>query len=381
MSNNAVSTDVKQQVQSVGTVLEKMKPQMKMVLPNHITPERLVRVTLGAVTRTPKLLECTRESLYMSVLTACQLGLEPDGILGQGYLVPFYDGKSKQMKVQFIPGYRGLIDLARRSGEVSNIIAKEVCKNDTFEVDFSQEIPFIHKPRLEGERGPVTHFWALARFKDGGFHWDYMTRLEVEEIRDNSQGYKASLKYAKRNDKGEITDMNSPWFTNFVEMGKKTMIRRIAKYLPMNVQKAAMIENIADAGKPVVMEEGELMYDADSGEVIEGQAEQTVTTSKGKLDNFAAEEKVEAQPTVEMPAEPPTIKVPTFPDDPQTADWETFAQSMLATIERAPDRAWLVKFINNHSGPLMNLGKLKPELLSQIKSAESSRMAEFKEAA
>ena len=121
--------------------------------------------------------------------------------------------------------------------------------------------------------------------------------------------------------------------------------------------------------KPVDKEEGELMYDADSGEVIEGQAEQTVTTSKGKLDNFAAEEKVEAQPTVEMPAEPPTIKVPTFPDDPQTADWETFAQSMLATIERAPDRAWLVKFINNHSGPLMNLGKLKPELLSQIKSA------------
>jgi len=154
---------------SVQQALEKMKPQFAMALPDHIRPERLIRVALTAVQNTPKLLECDRSSFYLAVLRAAQLGLEPDGILGQAYLIPY--GKL----VQLIPGYKGLIDLARRSGEVSNIIAKEVCKNDEFTVDFSQEVPFVHKPKLDGDRGDITHFWALARFKDGGFHWDFLT--------------------------------------------------------------------------------------------------------------------------------------------------------------------------------------------------------------
>src|SRR5580698_9848339 len=151
-------------IDTVRAALEKMKSQFQMVLPKHITAERLFRVAMTAIQQTPKLLECDRQSLYSAVMRSAQLGLEPDGILGQAYLIPF------KGKVQFIAGYKGLIDLARRSGEVSNIIAKEVCENDEFDVDFSKEIPFIHKPQLHGDRGRVTHFWAMARFKDGGFH-------------------------------------------------------------------------------------------------------------------------------------------------------------------------------------------------------------------
>ena len=178
-------------IDTVRAALEKMKSQFQMVLPKHITAERLFRVAMTAIQQTPKLLDCDRQSLYSAVMRSAQLGLEPDGILGQAYLIP-YAGK-----VQFIAGYKGLIDLARRSGEVSNIIAKEVFENDDFAINWAEEAPFRHTPKLDGERGKIKLFWALARFKDGGIHWDYMTMAEVISIRDNSPGYKAAVAWSK----------------------------------------------------------------------------------------------------------------------------------------------------------------------------------------
>jgi recombination protein RecT len=264
-------------IDTVRAALEKMKSQFQMVLPKHITAERLFRVAMTAIQQTPKLLECDRQSLYSAVMRSAQLGLEPDGILGQAYLIPF------KGKVQFIAGYKGLIDLARRSGEVSNIIAKEVCENDEFEVDFSKEIPFVHKPELYGDRGEVTHFWAMARFKDGGFHWDYMTKEEVIAIRDGSSGWKSAVQFAKRDAEGKITEINSPWENHFNEMGKKTAIRRIAKFLPMSVQRAAAFDELADAGKPVAINDyGEVVID---DTVIDNETGEQ-GKPKGKLDEF-----------------------------------------------------------------------------------------------
>lgn len=264
-------------IDTVRAALEKMKSQFQMVLPKHITAERLFRVAMTAIQQTPKLLECDRQSLYSAVMRAAQLGLEPDGILGQAYLIPF------KGKVQFIAGYKGLIDLARRSGEVSNIIAKEVCQNDEFDVDFSQEVPFVHKPKLDGNRGDVTHFWALARFKDGGFHWDYMSKDEVVAIRDGSSGWKSAVQYAKRDDEGKVVEINSPWVAHFIEMGKKTVIRRIAKFLPMSVQKAAAYDELAEAGKPVTINDyGDVVID---DTVIENETGEDQKT-KTKLDEF-----------------------------------------------------------------------------------------------
>jgi recombination protein RecT len=284
MSKAVVNKDQQREnIASVQQTLEKMKGQFANALPDHIRPERMVRVALTAVQNTPKLLDCDRNSFFLAVLRAAQLGLEPDGILGQAYLIPYGD------QVQLIPGYKGLIDLARRSGEVSNIIAKEVCKNDEFTVDFSQQIPFVHKPKLDGDRGDITHFWALARFKDGGFHWDYMSLAEVMAIRDGSSGWKIALKYAKRDKNGNVTDMNSPWHNHFVEMGKKTVIRRIAKFLPMSVQRAAMVEDLVDAGKKFTADQfGEIVIQGEEG-VIEGTAETVDKTHAGKLDQFAGQ--------------------------------------------------------------------------------------------
>lgn len=269
-------------VATVQGLLEKMQDQFKKALPQHITPERMIRVAMTCIRNNKQLLECEQISLISSVMTCAQLGLEPDPILGQVYLVPFNckekDASGRDVwikKCQAIVGYRGLITLARNSGEVQSIVAKEVYSKDDFEIDWGQEVPFRHKPYLGQDRGDIIFVWCLVRFKDGSIHWDYMTIGEVQKIRDKSQGYSQALKYAKRDEKGNLTSVNSPWFTDFAEMAKKTVIRRVAKYLPLSVQKAAFIEDMADKGKLVKFDDddggfsvvGE--YDPDTGEVYD----------------------------------------------------------------------------------------------------------------
>ena len=261
----------------VRRALELLKPQMAAALPRHLTPDRLCRVAMTAIQNTPKLLECDRTSLFAAIMTCAQLGLEPDGVLGQAYLVPFAG------KVQFIPGYKGLISLARNSGEVLSINAHEVCRNDRFSYAYGLEERLEHVP-ASGDRGSITHFYAVAKFKGGGHHFEVLTRAEVEAIRDGSSGYKQALKYARA---GE--DPRSPWVQNFPEMGKKTAIRRMAKYLPMNVQKAAAMADMYDAGRHSELgEAGELRVDAPvaAGDVIDVSAEPEV--QENRLDAFAA---------------------------------------------------------------------------------------------
>lgn len=254
----ALSKDVKP-IDTVRLALERLKPQMALALPKHLTPDRLVRVAMTAIQNTPKLLECDRTSLYAAIFTCAQLGLEPDGVLGQAYLVPFGS------KVQFIPGYKGLISLARNSGDVVSISAHEVCERDHFKYMFGLEEKLEHIP-ANGDRGEITHFYAVAQFKGGGHHFDVMTREEVEAIRNGSSGYKTALRFAKSGQEPQ-----TPWVQNFVEMGKKSAIRRIAKYLPMNVQKAAAIADMYDTGRHAELgEAGELRVDpAQRGEVID----------------------------------------------------------------------------------------------------------------
>lgn len=260
-------------IESVRKTLEQLKPQMRLALPKHLTADRLVRIVMTAVQNSPKLLECDRTSFFAAVMSCAQLGLEPDGVLGQAYLVPFGS------KVQLIVGYKGLISLARNSGDVVSIAAHEVCRNDHFKYVFGLEEKLEHIP-ASGERGEITHFYAVAQFKGGGHHFDVMTRGEVEAIRDGSSGYKTALRFKKA---GE--EPNSPWASSFVEMGKKSAIRRIAKYLPMNVQKAAAMTEAYEAGRHADLgEAGELRVDAPAkGDVIDVLAE----PESAGLDNFA----------------------------------------------------------------------------------------------
>lgn len=293
MSNNQQLV-VKQETNSVRSALELMKPQLVAALPRHLTPDRLARVVMTAIQNTPKLLECDRQSLFSAIMTCAQLGLEPDGVLGQAYLIPF--GK----KVQFIPGYRGLIALARNSGDVTSIQAQAVYEGDFFDYQFGLNERLDHKP-AEKERGEVTHFYAIAKFKDGGHHWDVLTVADVDRIRNKSEGYKSAVRFAKKDGNGNLI-IKSPWVDHYDEMGKKTAIRRIAKYLPMDVQKAAFIADSYDSGRHSALVEGDLIIDPPAEETgaIEDHSDQP---KESQLDQFAGnetEEKEEdAKPSLE----------------------------------------------------------------------------------
>lgn len=274
MTQNAPA---KRQTDTVRQALEKMKGQFALALPKHLTPDRLLRVTMTAVQNTPKLLECDRTSLFSAVMTCAQLGLEPDGVLGQAYLVPF------KGKVQFIPGYKGLLTLARNSGEISTVQAHAVRVGDDFSYAYGLNEHLDHVPAEDNEDGEITHFYAYAKFKDGGHIFEVMTRAAVDRIRDQAEGYKA-FKANKIK--------STPWVDHYPQMGRKTAIRRVANYLPMSVQRAVAIEAAYEAGDHAEIDKfGEIVIDNDTGEVIEDDTgdDNKPNPASEKLDNLAAE--------------------------------------------------------------------------------------------
>lgn len=305
-------------IDSVRVTLDKLKPQLEAALPRHLTVDRLVRVAMTAVQNTPKLLECDRQSLWSAIMSCATLGLEPDGILGQAYLIPFAG------KVQFIPGYKGLISLARNSGDVTSIQAQAVYSNDEFEYEYGINEKLKHVP-AQGDRGTVTHFWAMAKFKDGGHHWDVLTLAEVEKIRNNSSGYKSAVTMAKKYNK----PLSTPWNDHFDEMAKKTVIRRIAKYLPLSVQKAAALADSYDTGRHAhINSAGDIVIEGTPVAEIEDQSNLPKST---KLDQFEEIENIKetAKSTVGQDFDQQTGEI--IRNDPEKADAET------ATEQYEPD--------------------------------------------
>lgn len=203
--------------------LKKAFPAIKSVVPNHMTPERMARIALTTISRTPALAECTPASIIGAVMNCAILGLEPN-LIGHAYLVPFYNNKTKSREAQFVIGYKGYIDLVRRTGDVSSIYAHEVCQKDEFEYWYGLKKDLKHKPS-EGNRGDVTHYYACYHLKDGAYDFVVMTRAEVEAHRD---------KYSKAKQFG-------PWVDNFDEMAKKTCIRKLIKFMPISIEVAEQL--------------------------------------------------------------------------------------------------------------------------------------------
>src|ERR1700739_362030 len=154
MSTPQAITPQRQQIAGLRQMIEGMKDQIQAALPRHLTPERMIRVVMTAIQRTPKLMECSQGSVMGSVIIASQLGLEPDGVLGRAYLIPRKNRKTSQMECTFMPGYLGLIDLAQRSGKVSWVAAELVYSCDRFEITFGLERNLVHVPEFDNtERG------------------------------------------------------------------------------------------------------------------------------------------------------------------------------------------------------------------------------------
>lgn len=202
-----------QRASSLKKLLEVSRREIESALPRHLTPDRMLRIAMTEARKTPKLLECTQASFLGAIIQASQVGLEPGGALGHCYLVPYKD------QVQLIVGYRGFLDLASRSEKVSSVIARAVYSGDEFEFEFGLDEALVHKPGDPSKRGNLTHVYCVVKLKDGGKMFDVMGKAEVDAIRNRS---KASG--------------SGPWVTDYEAMAKKTVVRRLFKFMPASIE-------------------------------------------------------------------------------------------------------------------------------------------------
>lgn len=225
------------------------------VLPGRaaLTPERFVRVVQTAIRTTKNLADCTPASVMGAVMTAAQLGLELNTPLGHAYLIPFRN-KRGYYECQLIIGYKGYIDLARRSGNIESITARIVHENDEFEVEYGISDKLIHVPEMHGERGNPWAYYAVAKYQGGGYNFIVLTRDDVEKIRARSR--------AKD---------NGPWVTDYDSMACKSCIRQLVKFLPLSVelaQAAAFDGSVRTDLAPEVLDRDVIILD-DEGDPVD----------------------------------------------------------------------------------------------------------------
>ncbi|MEO4053404.1 recombination protein RecT [Solibacillus sp. CAU 1738] len=226
----ATTDELKQQMQqapaeqkkpkTIEDYLKQMAPAMAQALPKHMDIDRVMRLAMTTIRTTPALREADVSSLLGAVMQAAQLGLEP-GLMGHCYLLPFKNNKKGITEVQFIIGYKGMIDLARRSGHIESIYSHAVYEKDHFEFELGLEQKLVHKPSMESDRGQFIGAYAVARFKDGGYQFEFMPKSEIEKRKGRSKAANSSY---------------SPWATDYEEMAKKTVVRHMWKYLPISVE-------------------------------------------------------------------------------------------------------------------------------------------------
>lgn len=214
----APAAPVKKQ-DTVADLVLKSRDQFALALAGNIDPDKFTRVAITTIRTTPKLNQADPMSLLGAFMACAQLGLEPSGPLGHAYLVPF--GK----EVQLIVGYQGLIELAYRSGRVMSLVARPVHAEDEFEFAYGLHDTLRHVP-AEGNRGAMTHVYAVAHLAGGGVIPVVMSKGEVDAVMNRSPGAKKA---------------DSPWKTDYEAMAMKSAVRRLFKWLPSSVESQAAL--------------------------------------------------------------------------------------------------------------------------------------------
>ncbi len=208
--------------QTLNAMLKRMGPEIQRALPKHMDADRIARIALTAVRTTPKLLECDQMSFMAAVMQSAQLGVEPNTGLGQAYLIPY--GK----QVQFQLSYKGLIDLATRSGQYKAIYAHEVYQNDEFRFSYGLNKDLVHIPSQEPNGEPIGYY-AVYHLKNGGYDFVYWTKERVDQH---------AQKFSQAVQKG----WTSPWKTNYDAMAKKTVLKEVLKYAPKSIELQKTVE-------------------------------------------------------------------------------------------------------------------------------------------
>lgn len=219
--NSVANKEVKPE-QTLNALLKRMGPEIQRALPKHMDADRIARIALTAVRTTPKLLECDQTSFLAAIMQSAQLGVEPNTGLGQAYLIPY--GK----QVQFQLGYKGLIDLAVRSGQYKAIYAHEVYENDEFEFSYGLVKDLVHKPAAIPTGEPIGYY-AVYHLQNGGYDFVYWTRERIDH-------------HAKKFSQAVQKGWTSPWKTNYDAMAKKTVLKEVLKYAPKSIELQKTVE-------------------------------------------------------------------------------------------------------------------------------------------
>lgn len=258
---NQAAAVAKTEKKTMQSYIKSMEGEIKKALPSVITPERFTRMVLSALSVNPKLGDCTPTSFLGAMMSAAQLGLEPNTPLGQAYILPYNNRGT--MEAQFQLGYKGLIDLSYRSGEVEVVQAHIVYENDEFSCEYGLEPKLIHKP-ADKERGNPVKVYAMFKTKSGGYGFEVMS---MDDVR----------KHAEKYSKAYGTSF-SPWKTSFEEMAKKTVLKRVLKYAPL---KSDFVRAVVQ-DETIKKEVAEDMYEVPSETVFEAEYTE-INTETGEV--------------------------------------------------------------------------------------------------
>ncbi len=217
----------KKEKQSIEVLLDAMTPQFKKVLPATMSAERMTRIALTEFRANPGLQTADPMSFLKCLMLSAQIGLEPSTVMGHVYLIPY------NREIQLIIGYKGMLELIYRTGRVSYVEAHAVYENDEFDYEAGMTPRIIHKPAQRLEGASTIAFYAIAHLKEGPPAYAVMWEDEVRKIQKAAKSQKV-------------------WGPYYEEMGKKTVIRRLFKYIPLSPEIALAVANDerADAGVP-----------------------------------------------------------------------------------------------------------------------------------
>jgi recombination protein RecT len=288
-------TAIQKSIRTFGEEMERRSELFSKMLPRGLAVDRFKKVVLAAYSRNRQLQQCTMASVLTAVIQASELGLEPTGSLGGAYLVPYKD------QCTLIIGYRGFIDLARRSAKVKKVEAHVVYSNDNFSYSYGTDPKLVHKPAM-GERGDIIGVYAWALMEKGVKQFEFLSKPEVDKIKAISKAKKG------------------PWVEFEDEMTRKTAVRRLAKYLPLSPETRDAIERADE------LEFGDLR-DVTPDEVVSAPAKTGVERVKARLRDQEAEDAVEAPLTPEGSATEQPAPLPT-------------ASDLNPVDDRAADEAW-----------------------------------------
>ena len=200
---------------------EKFQQQLAAALPKFLDTDHFVRSAITEFRLNPALAECSVPSVLGYFMQAAACGLEPASMLGQCYPVPFNNKKTGQKEAQFICGYRGMLSIARRSGEIASVVAEVVHEKDEFSIEYGMEPKLVHKPFIDGDPGEMRGAYVVVRFKGEGIDpvIKYMPKSEIDKRRARSKA-----------------GSYGPWVTDYEEMAKKTVFRSVFKWLPISIE-------------------------------------------------------------------------------------------------------------------------------------------------